>query len=136
MDREQRLQELHAWQRHYNMEPRQDSHLTELYVAGCLQISVDTVARELMATDFLYKHTLYGDLLQDFVRRVAYRIKDAYRLSWSSTWDVARFYAPIALKLISLMQTGQSIPPCLPPPSCEEKEKAEAGEEEEFSSEF
>jgi hypothetical protein len=115
---ETRLRTLHAWQRYYNMEPRGDSRLTRLFVNGEIDWPVEVVARELVATDFIYKHTLYGEILQDFMRLVALKVKDVYKLSWTATWKIVSFYAPIALKLILLDSAGLRIPH-VPPPACE-----------------
>jgi len=107
------LEALHAWQRYYNMEPRDDSKLTRLFVEGKVDWPVDVVARELMATDFIYKNTLYGEVIEEFMRGVADRLKRKHGLSWTATWDVVRFYAPIALKLILLDRCGVRIPEAL-----------------------
>jgi len=107
------LEALHAWQRYYNMEPRDDSKLTRLFVEGKVDWPVDVVARELMATDFIYKNTLYGEVIEEFMRGVAERLKRKHRLSWTATWDVVRFYAPIALKLMLLDRCGVRIPEAL-----------------------
>ena len=34
------MEAVHAWQRHYGMEPRSDSKLTQLYASGALPASV------------------------------------------------------------------------------------------------
>lgn len=105
-----RLRQLHAWQEHYNMKPRSDSKLTRMFVSGELPWSADVVARELMATDFIFKQTLYGELSERFFRAVAHRLRKRHRLSWTATWDIVRFYAPIALKLMCLGHCGLRIP--------------------------
>lgn len=105
---------VHEWQRFYNMEPRTDSRLTERYARGEFEADPAAVARELMATDFVYRTTLYGEIIEEYMRAVADRLRDAYGLSWTATWQVVQFYAPIALKLLMLLHTGQSIPPALP----------------------
>ena len=107
---DRRVQEVHGWQRYYNMEPRGDSHLTRLYAEGKVDLHPAEVARELMATDFIFKNTLYGEIIEDFMREVAARVRRTYRLSWKATWDVVRVYAPPMLKLICLMQSGVRIP--------------------------
>jgi len=98
------------------MEPRNDSHLTKLYIEGNLPgMSADQVARELVATEFLYQYTLYGCVLEGFLRRVACSIQHEYDISWKETWNIVRFYGPIAMKLMALISSGQCIPPALPP---------------------
>jgi hypothetical protein len=96
------------------MEPRHDSALTDLFVNAQTDAPAPEVARELMATDFLYKHTLYDVLQEDFFRAFAARLRSTHALSWKATWEVTRAYAPTALKLMMLERCGVSIPPCLP----------------------
>lgn len=109
-----RIAEVHAWQRYYNMEPRNDSRLTKLYANGEISMSAAEVARELLATDFIYSNTLYGEVIEEFMRAVAKRIRAEYRLSWSSTWKIVSFYGPIALKLMCLGSAGVRVPECMP----------------------
>lgn len=126
----ERLHVLQAWQRHYGMEPREDSKLTRLYCGGEIDAPPDQIARELMATDFIYKHTLYGELIEEFMRRVAAKLREQHGLSWKGTWEITRFYAPVALKLICLIQSCQCIPERMPPepstilPNIAEEEQA------------
>lgn len=115
-ERARRVEMVHAWQRHYHMEPRADSQLTRLFADGELGMTADQVARELVCTDFLYKRTLYGDLLEDFMRAVARRLRDETQLSWTATWQIVRFYAPPALKLMCLSSSGLYLPEHLPDP--------------------
>ena len=106
----EKLNLLHMWQRYYNMEPREDSRLTQMYVNDEIDWPVDVVARELVATDFIFKNTLYGELVEEFMRAVASTLRSMYNLSWTSTWDIVKFYAPIALKLLMLDRSGLRIP--------------------------
>lgn len=117
-ERSRRIEMVHAWQRHYHMEPRDDSQLTRLFAEGQLAMTADEVARELVCTDFLYKHTLYGDLLEDFMRAVAGRLREETKLSWTATWQIVRFYAPTALKLMCLSSSGDFLPEHLPDARC------------------
>ena len=111
-EREARVAMVHAWQRHYGMEPRADSKLTELFADGQLgYTSADGVARELLATDVIYKRTLYGEVIEDFLRRVAARLRGEHPgLSWTATWHIVRFYGPIALTLMCVSSSGLVIP--------------------------
>ena len=115
-ERQQRIAQVQAWQRFYNMEPRSDSRLTQLFADNWLPgAAPDQIARELMATDFLYKHTLYGEVIEDFLRRVAARLRTRHRpLSWTATWTIVRYYGPIALKLLCLSYGQVRIPEALP----------------------
>ena len=106
---------VHTWQRFYNMEPRDDSRLTQLFADGATSMAADEVARELMATEFLYRYTLYGDVIEDFMRDFADRVRAEWpRLTWTQVWDITRFYAPPALKLLCLLTSRQYIPNRLP----------------------
>ena len=113
---DERVGLVHEWQRYYKMEPRKDSKLTDMFANGSLNMFPDQVARELMATDFIYKYTLYGEMIEEFMRKVAGRLKQQYDLTWTSTWNIVRFYAPIGLKLICLLQTQRVIPQYMPTP--------------------
>ena len=99
------------WQRFYNMQPRGDSALTQMFERGELPYATArSVARELVATDFVYKNTLYGEVIEAYMRHVADRLRKTYGLSWTATWQITRFYAPIALKLMMVMSCGLRIP--------------------------
>lgn len=114
----QRKMEVHHYQRALNMEPRGDSTLTEMYAQGQLYMSAQEVARELMATDFIYKNTLYGEVIEDFMREVADQLRQIHSpLSWTSTWTIVRAYAPNALKLMLLSSAGLRIPETLSVPN-------------------
>lgn len=115
----ERRKQVQEWQRFYNMSPREDSRLTEMYAQGECDWSADVVARELVSTDFIYQNTLYGEVIETFMRLVATRLKKRHRLSWTATWQIVKFYAPIALKLICLERCGLRIPPMLPAKSPE-----------------
>ena len=105
--------EVHTWQRHYGMEPRNDSRLTQQYAVGALgATTASEVARELVATDYIYKATLYGEVIEGFMRHVANDLRAKYPdLSWGACWEIVRFYGPIALKLICVESAGICIPP-------------------------
>ena len=111
-----RKYEVHRLQTMLNMQPRSDSVLTERYARGETHLSAEEVARELMATDFLYTHTLYGELLEEFMREVAERVRAIHHpLSWTATWNIVRAYAPDALKLMLVSSSGVRIPERLVP---------------------
>lgn len=112
--RDERINMVQAWQRHYNMEPRSDSRLTQMFADGAIALHADEVARELMATDFIYKHTLYEQLIEEFMRKIAAYVHKTYRISWTATWNIVRFYGPIAIKLICLLNSGRQIPARMP----------------------
>ena len=118
-DAQARMDAVHAAQRRLHMTPRSDSQLTRLFVDGHLgpDMTPEVVARELMATDFIYKNTLYGEVIEEYMRCVADALRATYGLTWTSTWTITRFYAPVALKLMCLNASGVVIPESLPPPS-------------------
>ena len=111
-----RVAAVHAHQRLLHMEPRGDSRLTTLFAQGDIGLTAEEVARELMATHFIFSTTLYGEVLPEFMRLVAGRLRDQYGLTWTSTWTIVRAYAPTALKLMMLSSTGSRIPEHLEPP--------------------
>ena len=94
------------------MEPRSDSKLTELFCKNELSEfwTAEVVAKELFATNYVFQNTLYGETIEDFMRLVAEKLRKKHRLSWTDTWKIVRFYAPIALKLLSLERCGTAIP--------------------------
>ena len=102
---------VHAWQRYYGMEPREDSQLTARFVRGELgPTTADVIARELVCTDFLYQNTLYGEVIEDFMRSVAGSLRQKYGLEWGDTWHIVRFYGPVALKLMMMSACGLRMP--------------------------
>lgn len=107
-------------QRQLNMTPRDDSRLTELFATGQLPpyMTADVVARELMCTEFIYQNTLYGEVIEDYMRSVAASLRGRYKLSWGATWDITRFYAPMALKLMCVSSSGIRVPNVLQVPDC------------------
>lgn len=104
-----------AWQRYYGMEPREDSRLTERYARGEIWAPPDAIARELVCTDVLYQQTLYGELIEDYLRAVAGSLQAKYGLRWDDTWYIVRFYGPIALKLQMVSACGLRMPELLAP---------------------
>ena len=72
------------------MTPRSDSQLTRLFADGHLgpDMTPEVVARELMATDFIYKNTLYGEVIEEYMRCVADALRATYGLTWTSTWTI------------------------------------------------
>ena len=92
------------------MTPRDDSQLTRMYETGSCDLEASEVARELVATDFIFQNTLYGELMEDFLRIVAHRVKRQSDLTWNQVWDVVRTYGPPCLKLICIMQSHVRIP--------------------------
>lgn len=115
-----RREEVWEVQRQLNMTPRNDSRLTELFANGQLPpyMTADVVARELMCTDFIFKNTLYGEVIEEYMRNVAALLRDTYKLSWDATWNLTRFYAPIALKLMCVSSSCVRVPNAMEAPSC------------------
>lgn len=112
-ERRVRTKDVQDWQLAYGMQPREDSKLTDLYARGLLDaaLTADSVARELVATDFLYKNTLYPEILEDFLRGVANRCKrENPSLTWNQVWEIVRFYGPDVLKLMMCTHCCVTIP--------------------------
>jgi hypothetical protein len=116
-DLTEKRKEVHDIQLSLNMQPRKDSRLTEMFVSGNTQLSAGEVARELIATEFIYRNTLYGEIIEVFLRKCALRLREDFCISWKATWSIIRFYGPIALKLMCLDRSGLRIPDRLSPPS-------------------
>ena len=113
--RAERIRCVHELQRQMNMEPRKDSRLTHQYANAEIDWDATQVANELVAVDFIYKNTLYGEFIEEYMRSLANIIRAEYHIPWGDTWEIVRFYAPTALKLQCLLQTGQSVPQKLSP---------------------
>jgi hypothetical protein len=113
--RVERIRCVHEIQRQMNMEPRHDSRLTHQYANAEIDWDATQVAKELVAVDFIYKNTLYGEFIEEYMRSLANLIRAEYRIPWGDTWEIVRFYAPTALKLQCLLQTGQRVPQKLSP---------------------
>jgi hypothetical protein len=91
-----------AIQREMGMVPRDDSLLTVQYAlgtAGPMYRSPREVAQDLKAVDLIYQMTLYGDIVEDVMRRVAEWIKDSYDLPWGEVWTLVRAFVPTMIKL-------------------------------------
>ena len=77
---------------------------------------MEVVARELMATDYIYKVTLYGEMIEEYMRKLASRLRARHTgLSWTKTWEIVRFYGPLSLKLLMLLSCNAIIPERLDP---------------------
>ena len=107
----ERMCELENLQRSYGMEPRKDSYLSKMYANNETDLSALDVVKELISVDYIYKNTLYGETIEDYMRELAQLIKENYKLSWNQTWEIVKFYGPDSLKLMSIISTNTSIPP-------------------------
>ena len=104
-----RLQQLHDMQRAMGMEPRKDSHLTTQWVEGNADPVYETVtdvAHELVFVDYIYQHTLYGEVIEESMRLLAEWVRAEFRIPWTQTWELVRWYAPTMLKLYFLRRSG------------------------------
>lgn len=105
-----RIIEVQNIQKSWGMEPRNDSKLTVSYALGTCEDEYPTphdVAHELMFTDRIYKFTLYGQIIEDVMREVAGFIKRKYKIPWTGTWKIVRFYVPPMLKFYLMRKTGR-----------------------------
>lgn len=107
---EERIVEVCKLQQKYGMEPRTDSYLTKKYASGETDQTAEEIAKELVCVDYIYKNTLYGELIEEYMRQLAGLIKNKYRLNWTDTWEIVRFYGPDSLKLMCLISAQQRIP--------------------------
>lgn len=109
-----RLKEVQALQAQMGMEPRCDSRLTEQYANGHAEPEFDTaykVAHELVMTDYIYRTTLYSQVIEEVMRNVAGWLKKRYKLTWTDAWEITRFYAPTMIKLQCMIASGQDFRP-------------------------
>ena len=91
--------------------------LSKRFIEGDTDLSLEEVTQELLATDFIFQNTLYGELSEDFFRAFAGHLVKKQHLSWTSAWEVTRFYAPTVLKLLCLDCCGNlRIPQFTPVP--------------------
>lgn len=91
-----------AIQRSMGMNPRDDSLLTVNYAlgqTGSLYKSPYEVAQDLTAVDLIYETTLYAEIVEDLMRRIAAWIEAAYGLPWGDVWALVRAFAPTMIKL-------------------------------------
>lgn len=108
-----RLQKVKDEQLRIGMTPRNDSILTYNFAIRDVPDYLDdakTVAHELAIVDFIHKNTKYGELIEDVMREVASHICSKYRLDWTTTWKLTRFYVPDMLKLYCVRQAGVALP--------------------------
>lgn len=111
----QRLEDVYAAQRKVGMEPRKDSILTYNYAIGNVpdfMDSTEVVAHELKIVDYIYKNTDYEALIVEVMREVAGFVHFKYKLDWTTTWEIVRFYTPTMLKLHCLNKKGISVNEC------------------------
>ncbi len=113
MSYDERMCELETLQKMYGMEPRKDSYLSKMYANYETDLCALDVVKELISVDYIYKNTLYGEMIQDYMRELAKLIKENYNLTWTQTWEIVRFYGPDSLKLMSIISTDTEIPPIL-----------------------
>lgn len=101
-----RVNLVHMAQRQKGMEPRKDSLLTWKFATGELDHDTPSaIANELAIVDHIYKSTSYGSIIEEAMRMMALELRQRYRLSWTTAWDVTRFYVPTMLKLHYLSRT-------------------------------
>ena len=96
-----RIELVHSAQRRLGMEPRNDSQLTFRYGIDDLEDDdiPSAIANELVVVDKIYNTSSYPLIVEDVLRELADHIKHRYRLSWTDTWEIVRFYGPTMLKL-------------------------------------
>ena len=107
---EERINQVCTYQKKFGMEPRNDSYLTKMYANNETEWNAETVAKELVCVDYIYKHTLYGEFIEDYMRCLASLVRNKYHLNWNDTWEIVRFYGPVSLKLMALTTSSTRIP--------------------------
>lgn len=108
-DQKKKMENVHTCQELFGMTPRPDSLLTYNYSIGNVPDFLDnaeTVGKELVSVDYIFKNTEYSDIIEDVMREVATHLKQRYRLDWNTTWEMTRFYVPEMLKLYCVKKHG------------------------------
>ena len=105
---EARVATVHEAQRAtYGMVPRDDSLLTFKWATGQVDETLANVCHELFVVHNIHVHTDYAALLEDVMRGVARYIRDQYGVSWQSTWQIVRAYAPSMLRLYCVHESSE-----------------------------
>lgn len=114
-----RVAMVHAAQERLGMEPRDDSILTFKYATNQLEDEdvPSAIASELFIVDRIHKETPYSSIIEDVLRDMADFVRRKYRLDWTTTWQIVRFYGPTMLKLycVKHSQTIASYEPSASP---------------------
>jgi len=97
-------------QKSYGMTPRDDSILTQKYANKQIEGPPEDIAKELFCVDYIYCNTIYGEIIEEYMRCLASLIKQKYKLSWNDTWEIVKFYGPDSLKLICVTNSNIRIP--------------------------
>ena len=107
-DEKRKVNIIREEQARIGMVTRNDSQLTIEFACGRLKeedgYGADgiCVVEELFIVDQIFKTTLYGEIIQDVMRAIAYWIKANFCISWPDTWKLVRFYIPEMLKMYCL----------------------------------
>ena len=106
-----RIDMVHAAQRRLGMEPRTDSLLTFNFATRRLgsDDAPSAIANELFIVDAIHQNTEYPQLIEEVLREIAEFVRAKYKLDWTTTWEIVRFYGPTMLKLYCI-KTSQILP--------------------------
>ena len=108
----QRMRDVHAEQVALGMAPRSDSRLTLQYATRSCDPEYATarcVAEELVLVDFFHQSTLYPEIIEAVMRKVAHALKQEFPVvPWGSVWSSVRFYVPTILKLFCIDTAGRA----------------------------
>ena len=108
---EKRINEVVEYQKSFGMEPRTDSYLTKKYANNETEYTAEEVGKVLVCVDYIHTHTLYGgEFQEDYMRELANLVKKKYKLTWTATWEIVKYYGPISLKLMCLISSKEKIP--------------------------
>lgn len=107
---QERVTEIHQLQRHFGMEPRDDSILTLQYAIGQLNSHVrgESIAKELVIVDRIHKQTAYSSILEETMRKVTNFMHEKYPfIMWGDLWKITRFYLTEIIKLYCIRVSGK-----------------------------
>ena len=108
-----RIEDVRRAQATLGMTPRNDSILTYNYAIGDIPDYMDdpkVVAKELVIVDHIYANTNYATIIEDVMREIASFIHFKYKIDWTSTWEMVRFYVPDMLKLYCIRKYNLKFP--------------------------
>ena len=104
-----RIDLVNSEQLRLGMIPRNDSLLTYNFAIGNVPPyfeNPETVAREIYVVSRIYDDTMYGQLIESVMRKIANHVHYKYKLEWGDTWEIVRFYVPSMLKFYCVKKRG------------------------------
>ena len=107
-----RIDDIAKLQEKNGMTSRDDSLLTWKHVNRFSKTSPNdiTIAKELVAVDYVHKNTKYSQLIEEVMRLVASELVQKENFQWGDAYKLSRKYIPDMIKLYCLFKEQQQIP--------------------------